>query len=229
GNFKRASFSDDAGTKNRCFSRLYLNLKPKFAGNRAHFFHRRRLDEEMLESAARGSVLRRVNGAAVPFDEKGQNAVEIVFQCEGPPLQRLAVRADARTVARILYRNAGGNGLLHQTSQIIGMRSPADYPRLLNGTQTTSRIIARSCARLLRIGRDDFQVAARAQGEKGVAGTASGMYAAEDRTHAAALLHPVDTMIKISSADKDVVEIDRNAGHIVSSQGDAVRSHDHGG
>src|SRR5262249_41110 len=55
------------------------------------------------------------------------------------------------------------------------------------------------------------------------------MYPAKDCTHAAALLHPGDTMVKITGADKHVVEIGRNAGHIVGSQGDAVRSHGHGG
>src|SRR5579864_8271927 len=171
----------------------------------------------MLESGARGSILRGVNGAVVPFNEERQNAVEVVFQCEGPPAQRLAVRADTRAIARIFYGDASGNGLLHQPGQVIGMRSPGDKPRLLKGAQTISHIIARSCARLLWIGRDDFQVAALAQGKKGVAGTASRMYAAEDRMHPAALLHPVDTLVKIIGAEKDVVEINRNAGHIVGS------------
>src|SRR5882762_3420879 len=86
-------------------------------------------DRESVERAALGCVDRWMHGIWVPFDEEGQDAVAVVGEVEGSPLEKTAVWAGARTVAWTVEGDAGGFELRGQRFKVSRMFGPVDQAR----------------------------------------------------------------------------------------------------
>src|SRR5258708_1405516 len=146
-----------------------------------------------------------------PFDEERQKTIEIIFEVERFPAQHFAIWARAGPIARLLDGQARCPGAFSNCCKIVSVRDPADNSRLLNGGETRRPPFpagSRTC--LLRIGRDDLQIAARPQGQKRIACAPSGRNAARNGMHTAALLEPRNSMGEVAYAEQYVVKIGRH-------------------
>src|SRR5262245_22451173 len=132
GQFECALLAGDAGAEQRLLSRLGVKVKPELDRSRAHVFYSRRLDEEMLQGATGGSVLRRMDGVGAPFDEEGQYAGIVFFQAEGLPTQGFAVRPGPRAITGVVNGDSAGSGLLRYRGKIARVCRPANQARLLD-------------------------------------------------------------------------------------------------
>ena len=141
--------------------------------------------------------------AGAPLDEKRKQLRRFVFQAQHRPVQH----APIGTFARARYRPFDFEPLLFQASgergNVAGMRSPPDQCRVVFQRFQIARVEAGG---LLRIGRDDFQVAIAPERKQRVLSAGAGMYAAESRARSGACLDPGDAAVKTVAAEKNVIE-----------------------
>ena len=166
----------------------------------------------MSEVAASGRVDGGVDGVGAPLDEERKQAVDIVLQVESFPLEEATVGAFSRAGIGAVE----GDVCVAETScelvEVAGMCGPADEARLDELRQT----VMDRRAWLLRIGGDDFEVAARveffaaafAQRNERVARASPGMNAAECSANAGMFFNEVDAAIEIAAAEEDVIKHD---------------------
>src|SRR5215475_11563027 len=98
-----------------------------------------------------------MHGVRVPLDEEGKNAVAVIGEVQGAPLEQAAVGTRARTVARPVEGDAGSFEFCSERIKVAWMVGPVDQARsgerLQLGEEWDGEV---GNFRLRRVGRDDF-------------------------------------------------------------------------
>src|SRR6267378_1358333 len=111
----------------------------------------------MRELAPFRGVLGRMKRIGTPFDEEGEQAVFIVFEIEGFPLQEFAVRTLTRAGSRVVKRNVRLAQPRREFFEISGMRGPTDQMRRSQLLEMSDLLLSEWLnALLFRIGRNNF-------------------------------------------------------------------------
>jgi len=84
---------------------------------------------EMCDLATFRRVRRRMKRACTPFDEEGEQAIFIVFEIQGFPLKKLAVRTLTRAGARPVEADACFAQVYRELLKVTRMRGPSDQSR----------------------------------------------------------------------------------------------------
>src|SRR5216684_1379818 len=146
-----------------------------------------------------------MDGVWAPFDEEGEEAVAVVGEIDGFPMEDAAVRAFPGAVGRALE----GDLILTQKfcggGDIRRMDGPADEARIFHFADL--REVRDFLLRGIR--RDDFQVTALAERKQGVARAAAGMDSADGWADAGVLLDELHAQIEVVAAENDVIEQSR--------------------
>ena len=159
---------------------------------------------EAEELAAGRSVSGRVRRVGTPFNEKGKQTVCVLFQVQCFPVQDAAVGAFARTGSGSLGGDSGSGKIGREHLKVAGMRRPSDQAWLGELFKLCWKFGGR--ASLLRIRRDDFEVAASAEREKRVLRAATWVNSAECRANTRVLFDESDAKLEIVAPEKDVIE-----------------------
>ena len=163
---------------------------------------------ETKELAAGRSVGGGVDGAPRPLNKKGEQALGVIFESESLPVEFLAVGTIARTGSGAVCFYSGLLEFGGERSNVgAEMGGPADKTWLCEGLQFLGQ---RIFGVLLQVGRDDFEVAARAEPQEGVLGAAAGMDSAEDGANASTLFDEGDAVLELVATKEDVIEHGRH-------------------
>ena len=142
-----------------------------------------------------------------PFDEEREEAIGVVLEVDRLPMQHAAIGSFTRTRSRPFGDDSGPGQVGCKHFQIAGTGGPADQARSGKRLQSFGEWIF---GRLLRVGRDDFQVAALSEREKRIFSTAARMNSAKFGSHASVLFDEGDTRLEVAAAEKDVIEHGRH-------------------
>lgn len=145
-----------------------------------------------------------------PLNKKRKQAAEVVAQSESPPLEKFAVWTLARTGGGSVKRQICRAKMLRKLVEIAGMSGPGD--ELRRGESAQAKAVR--TVRLLWVGRDDFEIASFAEGQKRVASAATGMNSAKCGTDTRSVLHERNAFIEIAAAEENVIE---KGGHVGGS------------
>src|ERR1700722_4526262 len=157
---------------------------------------------EKFQAAALRRVDGRMHRLRPPFDEKWEQAIAVVFECEGLPVEDAANGTLARSRLRTDALDAFGFHVLRERFDVAGMLSPADD----HGFFELAKIAGVVGRGLIRIGGDDLEIAVRAEREQRVARPGAGMDSAECGAHAGALFYELDASVEVGASDQNVIE-----------------------
>src|SRR5580658_2777949 len=143
-----------------------------------------------------------MHGIAGPFDEERQQSATVVLQAKRLPVKDFSIWPRARPVRRTINREARARHFLRYGGDIVGVYCPRQQARLAHFAQ----LGISGEGSLLRVGRDDFQIASRAQPEKRVLSAAPWMHPAKCGADSRAFLHKGDASVEIVDAQQDVIE-----------------------
>jgi len=163
-------------------------------------FRRDRL--EKLQAASLRRVDGRMHGASSPLDEEWEQTAGIVFECERFPVEDSAVGTFARAGLRPDHLNAFAFEALCERFDVAWVRRPA-YD---HGFFELAKIAFVFRVGLLRIGRDDFEIAIFAEREQRVLRAGAGMDSTECCAHAGALFDERDAFFQVGATDQNVIE-----------------------
>jgi hypothetical protein len=156
-----------------------------------------------------------MNRAACPFNEERKKTARVVVESEGFPLESLPIG----TCSGAGHRTFSGNAGLFEFGRIVGDAArevcrPADQLRLGQISQRFRAPVPG--ARLLRVGRDDFQVVAGAERQEGVFCATARVDSAECGADSGVLFDEGHAFFKVAAAEQQVVEHRR---HLVDERG----------
>jgi len=143
-----------------------------------------------------------MNGILAPLNEKRKEAAVIVSEAERLPVKDLAIRALTRAGLGAFEFDSVLAQSVGELIQIVAVRGPTDEARFLE--LVDDGVLLETC--LLRIGSDDFQVAARAKREQGVLRAAARMNSAKSGVDSYVFLNKCDAFFEIVAPKKNVVE-----------------------
>jgi hypothetical protein len=159
---------------------------------------------EAQELAAGRSVSGRMRRVGAPFNKKGKQTVGVVFQVQCFPVQDAAIGAFARTGSWSFGGDSGSGKIGREHLKVAGMRRPSDQAGLGELFELRWKFGRR--AGLLRIGCDDFEVAASAEREKRVLRASPWVNSAVCGANTGVLFDESDAKLEIVRAEKDVIE-----------------------
>ena len=140
--------------------------------------------------------------SGAPFDEEWEQAVAVVFERERLPVEDAAVGTFARAGCGPTTSTPSTLEALSERFDVAGMLRPADDHRFFKRTEIALVV---GCG-LLRIGRDDFEIAIRAEREQRVARARAGMDSAERGANAGALFDKLDACVEVGASDQNMIE-----------------------
>ena len=147
------------------------------------------------------------------MNKEWQQTVGVVFEIQRLPVQDFAVGALARAWGRAFCDDASLLEFCGEGCDVSGMGGPADQARF---RQLRDEFSNMGTAVLLRIGRDDFEIATGAQREQRVLRATTGVDSAECGADSAVFFDKVDAALEIVAAEKDVVE---HRWHLINQRG----------
>src|SRR6266853_1210941 len=200
--------SADEGVKAGFVAALNREVEADTLERRGEFLGTGAQDFKIIQLATCGSVFRRVDRIGTPFDEKGEKAAAVVREIDGFPVEYAAIGKFSGAVVRAGEGNLIFAELFDDGGDVRGMDGPADEARLghLADLREVDDLF------LGGIGSDDFQVAAFAKRQKGVARAAAGMDSADGGADTGGLFDRFDAAIEIVAAENDVIE---QSGHVI--------------
>src|SRR6266446_1987308 len=181
-----------------CDSDLLEDLG-QFDGGHGH--HR-----EIVEVAAFGSILRGMDGVCTPFDEEGEDAVTVVGEIDGFPIEDAAIGTFSGAVIRAAKSDLIVAQEFRGGSDIRRVNGPADETRVFHFADL--REVYNFLLRGIR--RYVFHVTAIAERKQGVARAAAGMDSADGGADAGVLLDELHGEIEVVAAENDVIEQSRH-------------------
>jgi len=140
---------------------------------------------KLVKPAAFRRVLGGVKGIGTPFDEEGEQAISIILEIEGFPLQEFAVRTLARAGPRTIKRDARLAQSHRESFEIAWVRGPTDQMWRGQLFEMSDLLLREPLdAVLFRIGRNNFQIAALAERQQSVTSATARMDTAERGAYA---------------------------------------------
>lgn len=160
-----------------------------------------------------------MNRVLAPLNEKRQKPRSRIRERNNLPFQNLAVGALARSRRGPFEPDSRRSELFGERENGAGMSGPANKAGFRERMQIGSQGIFH--AGLLRVGRDDFQIAAFSQRKERILRAAPGMNAAKCCAHACVLLDEINAALQIGRAEKNVINKDRSSLSARSIEGPA--------
>src|SRR6267143_4445002 len=143
-----------------------------------------------------------MDGVRAPFDEEGEDAVAVVGEIDGFPIEDAPIGTFSGAVNRALEGDLIVTQKFRGGGDVRGMDGPADEARIFHFADL--REVDNFLLRGIR--GDDFQVTALAERKQGVARAAAGMYSADRWADAGVLLDELHAEIEVVAAENDVIE-----------------------
>ena len=147
-----------------------------------------------------------MDGVRAPFDEEGENAVAVVGEIDGFPIEDAAIRTFSGAVIRALESDLIVAQEFCGGGDVRRMDGPTDEARVFHFADL--REVDNFLLRGIR--RDNFQVTALAERKQGVARAAAGMDSADGGADAGVLLDELHAEIEVLATENDVIEQGRH-------------------
>src|SRR5713101_5582745 len=149
-----------------------------------------------------------MDGVCAPFDEEGEDAVAVVGEIDGFPIEDAAIGTFSGTVIRALEGDLIVPQKFRGGGDVRGTNGPSDEARFLHFADL------REVDNFLLPGirRYDFKVTAPAERKQGVARAAAGMDSTDGGADAGVLLDELHAEIEVVAAENDVIE---QGGHVL--------------
>jgi len=184
------------------------DVKAEFSGELAEAGGIGGEELETEELATLWRILGRVEGAGGPFDKEGEQTVVIIFEIESLPVENLAVGTFAGAGSGTVGSDAGRFDLRGEGLNVARVGGPADEFWFADFLEPVEQ--GGCTGRLLGVGRDDFEIAAGAEGQESVASAAAGVNTAKGSLDASEMFDEGDADFEGLRAEEDVVEHGRH-------------------